>query len=180
LEWIYAVSDPRQYDFGFATGAPRKRIIELARVAFVERAENVVFLFKLPPAPKREIEQLRNLAEEAGLDLGETITAVMWRLCTDQGGTRKCSPSSPEIEMAKLPGFGGETVVRIFRNFSAALRRAERVDSKGTWQSGKGRSFVQQDKGPAVRCGIFGRIDESLGILKDLRSLVYLSDADAL
>ena len=33
-----------QYDFGFATGAPRKQIMELASLAFVARAENVVFL----------------------------------------------------------------------------------------------------------------------------------------
>ena len=33
-----------QYDFNFATGAPRKQIMELASLAFIERAENVVFL----------------------------------------------------------------------------------------------------------------------------------------
>jgi DNA replication protein DnaC len=33
-----------QYDFAFATGAPRKQIMELASLAFVERSENVVFL----------------------------------------------------------------------------------------------------------------------------------------
>jgi DNA replication protein DnaC len=32
------------YDFGFATGAPRKQLLELASLAFVERAENVVLL----------------------------------------------------------------------------------------------------------------------------------------
>ena len=32
------------YDFGFATGAPRQQISELASLAFVERAENVVLL----------------------------------------------------------------------------------------------------------------------------------------
>ena len=32
------------YDFGFATGAPRQQILELAGLAFVERAENIVFL----------------------------------------------------------------------------------------------------------------------------------------
>ncbi|TDH56254.1 AAA family ATPase, partial [Dankookia rubra] len=32
------------YDFGFATGAPRQQITELTSLAFVERAENVVFL----------------------------------------------------------------------------------------------------------------------------------------
>ena len=33
-----------QYDFTFASGAPRKQIMELASLAFVERTENVVFL----------------------------------------------------------------------------------------------------------------------------------------
>jgi DNA replication protein DnaC len=32
------------FDFGFATGAPRAQLQELASLAFVERAENVVFL----------------------------------------------------------------------------------------------------------------------------------------
>src|ERR1700761_2279459 len=32
------------YDFGFASGAPRKQIVELGGLAFVERAENVVLL----------------------------------------------------------------------------------------------------------------------------------------
>jgi hypothetical protein len=59
--------------------------------------------------------------------------------------------------------------MRIFRNFSAGLRRTERVDwkselewGKGRLEWGKGRSFVEQDKGPAVRCGIFG------GLLNEL------------
>jgi hypothetical protein len=52
--------------------------------------------------------------------------------------------------------------VRIFRNFSAALRRAERMVLENVWERGKGGSFVEQDKGPAVRCGIFG------GLLNEL------------
>jgi hypothetical protein len=52
--------------------------------------------------------------------------------------------------------------VSIFRNFSDALRRAERTDSEVELESGKGRSFVEQDKGPAVPCGIFG------GLLNEL------------
>jgi DNA replication protein DnaC len=32
------------YDFAFASGAPRKQIVELGGLAFIERAENVVFL----------------------------------------------------------------------------------------------------------------------------------------
>jgi conjugative transfer signal peptidase TraF len=43
----------------------------------------------------------------------------------------------------------------IVRNFSAALRRAGRLDWEGELEGGKGGSFVEQDKGPAVRCGIF-------------------------
>src|SRR6204780_2340568 len=39
-----AIKTLDQYDFGFATGAPRKQIMELASLAFVVRAENVVFL----------------------------------------------------------------------------------------------------------------------------------------
>jgi DNA replication protein DnaC len=39
-----AIKTLDQYDFAFATGAPRKPIMELASLAFVERAENVVFL----------------------------------------------------------------------------------------------------------------------------------------
>lgn len=33
-----------QYDFAFASGAPRAQIQELASLAFIERAENVVLL----------------------------------------------------------------------------------------------------------------------------------------
>ena len=33
-----------QYDFGFASGAPRAQIQELGSLAFIERAENVVLL----------------------------------------------------------------------------------------------------------------------------------------
>src|SRR5260370_12406869 len=39
-----AIKPLESYDFNFATGAPRKQIMELASLAFVERAENVVFL----------------------------------------------------------------------------------------------------------------------------------------
>ena len=52
--------------------------------------------------------------------------------------------------------------MRIFRNFSAALRRAERVGSEAVLERGKGGSFVEQDKGPAVRHGIFGGFSNEL------------------
>ncbi len=43
------------------------------------KQESEAITFKLPAALKREIEQLRSRAEDAGFDLGETITAAMWR-----------------------------------------------------------------------------------------------------
>ena len=39
-----AIKTLESYDWSFATGAPRKQIMELASLAFVERAENVVLL----------------------------------------------------------------------------------------------------------------------------------------
>src|SRR3546814_13928173 len=39
-----AIKTLEGYDFGFATGAPRKQLLDLAGLAFVERAENVVLL----------------------------------------------------------------------------------------------------------------------------------------
>ena len=39
-----AIKTLHGFDFGFAIGAPRQQIQELASLAFVERAENVVFL----------------------------------------------------------------------------------------------------------------------------------------
>jgi len=44
LATLPAVKTIEQYDFGFASGAPRSQIQELAGLAFVERAENVVLL----------------------------------------------------------------------------------------------------------------------------------------
>jgi DNA replication protein DnaC len=39
-----AIKTLEQYDFGFATGAPRQQILELASLAFLERTENVILL----------------------------------------------------------------------------------------------------------------------------------------
>jgi hypothetical protein len=52
--------------------------------------------------------------------------------------------------------------VRVFRNFSAALRRAEGISFEAVLGRGKGQSFVVQDKGPAVPCGIFGGFSNEL------------------
>lgn len=44
LATLPTVKTLEQYDFGFASGAPRAQIQELGTLAFVERAENVVLL----------------------------------------------------------------------------------------------------------------------------------------
>lgn len=44
LATLPAVKTLEQFDFGFASGAPRAQIQELAALAFIQRAENVVFL----------------------------------------------------------------------------------------------------------------------------------------
>jgi DNA replication protein DnaC len=44
LAALPAVKTLEQYDFAFATGAPRAQIQELASLAFIERAENIVLL----------------------------------------------------------------------------------------------------------------------------------------
>jgi DNA replication protein DnaC len=44
LATLPTVKTLEQFDFGFASGVPRAQVTELASLAFVERAENVVFL----------------------------------------------------------------------------------------------------------------------------------------
>jgi len=44
LATLPAVKTLEGFDFAFASGAPRKQIVELGSLAFVERAENVVLL----------------------------------------------------------------------------------------------------------------------------------------
>ena len=44
LATLPAIKTLEQYDFAFASGAPRQQIQELAALSFVERAENVVLL----------------------------------------------------------------------------------------------------------------------------------------
>jgi DNA replication protein DnaC len=44
LATLPAVKTLESYDFGFATGAPKTQIQELAALSFIERAENVVLL----------------------------------------------------------------------------------------------------------------------------------------
>jgi hypothetical protein len=44
LAALPSIKTLEQYDFGFASGAPRAQIQELASLAFIERAENVVLV----------------------------------------------------------------------------------------------------------------------------------------
>jgi len=44
LATLPSIKTMEQYDFAFASGAPRAQIQELAALSFIERAENVVFL----------------------------------------------------------------------------------------------------------------------------------------
>jgi len=44
-----AIKTLDRYDFTFATGDPRKQVMERASLAFIERAENVVFLGPIDP-----------------------------------------------------------------------------------------------------------------------------------
>jgi len=62
------------------------------------KQESEAITFKLPAALKREIEQLRSRAEDAGFDLGETITAAMWRLCKQI----KASSKVPHVRAGNL------------------------------------------------------------------------------
>jgi len=57
--------------------------------------------------------------------------------------------------------------MRIFRNFTAAWGRAAKSDVEGGFQWGEGREFVEQDKGPAVRHGIFGGLCNELTAFLD-------------
>jgi hypothetical protein len=56
--------------------------------------------------------------------------------------------------------------MRIFRNFTAAWRRADEKGLERGFGEGEGREFIEQDKGPAVRHGIFG------GLCNELRAFL--------
>lgn len=71
------------------------------------KQESEAITFKLPAALKRELEMLRTRSEEAGFDLGETITAAMWRLCkqikaelegAQRTGRRAASTSAERVQ----------------------------------------------------------------------------------
>ncbi len=74
------------------------------------KQENEAITFKLPAALKREIEALRSRAEDAGFDLGETITAAMWRLCKQIKAELEGTPGSARKLNGRTNGPSAEQV----------------------------------------------------------------------
>jgi len=74
------------------------------------KQENEAITFKLPAALKREIEALRSRAEDAGFDLGETITAAMWRLCKQIKAQLEGTPGSARKLNGRTDGPSAEQV----------------------------------------------------------------------
>ena len=79
LATLPAVKTLEQYDFAFASGAPRLQIQELASLAFVERTENVVML---GPSGVGKTHIATALAYRAAMSGIKTrfITAETWML----------------------------------------------------------------------------------------------------
>lgn len=72
-----------QYDFGFASGAPRAQIQELAGLAFIERAENVVLLGPSGVGKTHIACALAYRATQAGIKTRFTTAAdLMMQLAT--------------------------------------------------------------------------------------------------
>ena len=74
------------------------------------KQENEAITFKLPAPLKREIEALRSQAEDAGFDLGETITAAMWRLCKQIKAELEGTPRSVRKISGRANGQSAEQV----------------------------------------------------------------------
>lgn len=83
LATLPAVKTLEQYDFGFASGAPRAQIQELASLAFIERAENIVLLGPSGVGKSHLATALAYRATQAGLKT-RFITAadLMMQLAT--------------------------------------------------------------------------------------------------
>jgi hypothetical protein len=55
------------------------------------------------------------------------------------------------------------------KGLATVFGAAERADSETAFEAGKEGEFVEQDKGPAVRHGIFGRLLNELTALSRRR-----------
>ena len=69
------------FDFGFATGVPRQQIHELAGLAFIEYAENIVFLG--PPG------------------VGKTHLAIALGYLATQNGHKVCFTTAADLVMTR-------------------------------------------------------------------------------
>jgi hypothetical protein len=74
------------------------------------KQEHEAITFKLPAALKREIETLRTRAEDAGFDLGETITAAMWRLCKQIKAELEGTPRPGRKPAGRVNGHAAEQI----------------------------------------------------------------------
>jgi DNA replication protein DnaC len=70
-----AIKTLEDYDFGFATGAPRGQILELAALGFIERTENVVLLGPSGTGKTHIAIALGNLATQRGWKVRFTSAA---------------------------------------------------------------------------------------------------------
>src|SRR5215210_5809162 len=92
LATLPSVKTLEQYDFGFASGAPRLQIQELAALSFIERTENVVLLGPSGVGKTHIATALAYRAAMAGIKT-RFITAadLMLQLATARGqGRLKC------------------------------------------------------------------------------------------
>jgi hypothetical protein len=129
------------------------------------KQENEAISFKLPASLKREIEVLRLRAEEAGFDLGESIGAALWRLCKQMKAELERAARGDASFTAGLMTLRRRSCNEFRHRVDDRFWVAERADLEAGSEAGKGREFVEQDKGPAVRHGIFGGLlDELAGL----------------
>jgi DNA replication protein DnaC len=65
LATLPSIKTLEQYDFAFASGAPRAQIQELASLAFIERAENIVF-WNSPGSPDTTLSPRSSFRTQLG------------------------------------------------------------------------------------------------------------------
>jgi DNA replication protein DnaC len=97
-----AIKTLEDYDFGFATGAPRGQILELAALGFVERTENVVLLGPSGTGKTHIAISLGYLATQRGWKVRFTSADLMLAMETAQRQNRLKDFVHRIIAMPKL------------------------------------------------------------------------------